>query len=207
MTTPESNSGPAVNAGAFAADLARTYAIKLRTPTPPVPSRILFWLTNSELHVVACYRFGQAAFRVFERNKVAGIAAMVAHRIWNRWTTHIDHAEIHPHAQIGPGLLVMHRHGILVNAVIGSNCVIHQNVTIGQQVAGGDQSVPRIGSNVWIGAGAIITGGITVGDGATISAGSVLSRDVPARSLVAGNPGRVIAADYDNSAMLNYLVS
>ena len=59
---------------------------------------------------------------------------------------------------------------------------------------------------MWIGPGATITGDVTIGDGATISAGSVVSRDVPARALVAGNPGRVIASDYDNSAMLNYRV-
>ena len=59
---------------------------------------------------------------------------------------------------------------------------------------------------MWIGPGVTITGDITIGDGATISAGSVVSRDVPAGALVAGNPGRVIQADYDNSAMLNYRV-
>jgi carbonic anhydrase/acetyltransferase-like protein (isoleucine patch superfamily) len=119
----------------------------------------------------------------------------------------IHHADIDPRAQIGPGLLLMHHTGVFIGpAVIGDNCVLHHNVTIGQRVASGNQGVPRLGNDVWIGPGATITGDVTIGDGATISAGSVVSRDVPARALVAGNPGRVIASDYDNSAMLNYRV-
>ncbi len=49
-----------------------------------------------------------------------------------------------------------------------------------------------VGDDVWIGGGAIILPGVTVGDGAVIGAGSVVTRDVPARTLVAGNPARII---------------
>ncbi|MDQ7991604.1 MAG: DapH/DapD/GlmU-related protein [Propionicimonas sp.] len=191
-------------ASEFSIDLAKMYAIKLSGPEPGIAEKAVFWLLNSDFHVVACYRYGQFADRLRERNRFVGTLAVASHRLWNRWTTHVDHADIHHLSSIGPGLLVMHRHGVMVNATIGDNCVIHQNVTIGQHIAGGDQSVPRIGNNVWIGPGAIITGPITIGDGATISAGTVLSKDVPAGCLVAGNPGRVIAQNYDNAAMLNF---
>jgi maltose O-acetyltransferase len=50
----------------------------------------------------------------------------------------------------------------------------------------------RIGSGVWIGGGAIILPGVTIGDGAVIGAGSVIRRDVPADTLIVGNPARVI---------------
>ena len=49
-----------------------------------------------------------------------------------------------------------------------------------------------IGNNVWIGGGAIICGGVTIGDDTTIGAGSVVTRDVPAAVVAAGNPCRVI---------------
>ncbi|WWC61587.1 uncharacterized protein I303_104171 [Kwoniella dejecticola CBS 10117] len=49
-----------------------------------------------------------------------------------------------------------------------------------------------IGDDCWIGAGATICPGITIGDGVTIGASTVVTRDVPARCVVVGNPGRVI---------------
>lgn len=50
-----------------------------------------------------------------------------------------------------------------------------------------------IGRNVWVGSGCIILPGVTVGDGAVVAAGSVVTRDVPARTIVAGVPARVVA--------------
>ncbi|GHB83358.1 hypothetical protein GCM10010306_092530 [Streptomyces umbrinus] len=50
----------------------------------------------------------------------------------------------------------------------------------------------RIGNDVWIGSHAVLLDGITVADGAVIGAGSVVTKDVPARAVVAGNPARVL---------------
>ena len=49
-----------------------------------------------------------------------------------------------------------------------------------------------IGNNVWIGKNVIILKGVTIGDGAVIGAGSVVVKDVPSKTLVAGNPAKVI---------------
>lgn len=49
-----------------------------------------------------------------------------------------------------------------------------------------------VGRNVWIARGAIILPGVTIGDHAVIGAGAVVTDDVPARTLVAGNPARVV---------------
>jgi acetyltransferase-like isoleucine patch superfamily enzyme len=49
-----------------------------------------------------------------------------------------------------------------------------------------------IGNNVWIGAAATILPGVTIGDGAVVAAGAVVSRSVPANTMAAGVPARVL---------------
>ena len=49
-----------------------------------------------------------------------------------------------------------------------------------------------IGNNVWIGGSVTILAGVTIGDNCTIGAGSVVTRDIPANSVVVGNPARVV---------------
>ncbi|MFL1550955.1 transferase [Pseudomonas sp. ArH3a] len=48
-----------------------------------------------------------------------------------------------------------------------------------------------VGDGCWVGAKSIILGGVTIGDGAIIAAGAVVTRDVPAHTLVAGVPAVV----------------
>ena len=50
----------------------------------------------------------------------------------------------------------------------------------------------HIGSCCFIGANALILGGVKIGDHCVVAAGSVLTKDVPAASLVAGNPAKII---------------
>jgi len=50
----------------------------------------------------------------------------------------------------------------------------------------------HIGSRCFIGARSIIMPGVSIGDNCIVGAGSVVTKDVPANSLVAGNPARVI---------------
>src|SRR4051812_8281770 len=46
----------------------------------------------------------------------------------------------------------------------------------------------KIGDNVWIGMNAVILKGVTIGDNSVVAAGSVVTKDVPANTIVAGNP-------------------
>jgi maltose O-acetyltransferase len=50
----------------------------------------------------------------------------------------------------------------------------------------------RIEDGVWICRAAIVLPGVTVGAGAIVAAGAVAARDVPPRSIVAGNPAKVV---------------
>lgn len=50
----------------------------------------------------------------------------------------------------------------------------------------------EIGSDVWIGAGAMVVDGVELGDGAIVAAGSVVTKSVPAYSIVGGVPAKLI---------------
>lgn len=50
----------------------------------------------------------------------------------------------------------------------------------------------RIGKNVWLGANVTILPGVTIGDGAIIAAGAVVTKDVPANTVAAGVPARIV---------------
>jgi acetyltransferase-like isoleucine patch superfamily enzyme len=50
----------------------------------------------------------------------------------------------------------------------------------------------KISNKVWIGFNSIILKGVTIGEGAIVGAGSVVTKNVPAWTIVAGNPARVI---------------
>ena len=87
----------------------------------------------------------------------------------------------------------------MAKIIIGSNCDISDRVSIfcgtheideiGPRVAGnGIGKDIFIGNGVWIGYGALILPGVKIGDKAVIAAGSVVHKDVPAYTIVGGNP-------------------
>lgn len=52
-----------------------------------------------------------------------------------------------------------------------------------------------IKDNVWIGCNSIIMKGVTIGEGAVVAAGSVVTKDVPPKVVVGGNPAKIIRED------------
>ena len=50
----------------------------------------------------------------------------------------------------------------------------------------------RIGDDIWIGANAVILAGVSIGNHSVVAAGAVVTKDVPAHSLVAGVPAKII---------------
>tara|TARA_B100001093_G_scaffold335854_1_gene320689 strand:+ start:1055 stop:1699 length:645 start_codon:yes stop_codon:yes gene_type:complete len=57
----------------------------------------------------------------------------------------------------------------------------------------------RIGNDVWLGHESVIMPAVSIGNGAIIAARSVVTRDVPAYSIVAGNPARVIRKRFSDA--------
>ena len=65
--------------------------------------------------------------------------------------------------------------------------------TIYDRTKRSDRVTPvKVGDNVWLGDHATILKGVTVGDNSVIAARSVVTRDVPANVIVAGNPAKVV---------------
>ena len=55
----------------------------------------------------------------------------------------------------------------------------------------------RIGRNCFIGGRSLILPGVEIGDNCVVGAGSVVTRSIPPRSLVAGNPARILRSDIE----------
>jgi len=99
--------------------------------------------------------------------------------------------------EIGEGLYIGHFGPTIINGNvrIGRFCNLSQGVTIGQGGRGDKKGTPVLGDRVYVGAHAIVIGKITIGDDAAIGAGAVVTKSVPARGVVVGNPARVISHD------------
>lgn len=54
-----------------------------------------------------------------------------------------------------------------------------------------------IGKNVWVGENARICKGVTVGDNSIVAASAVVTKDIPANCIAAGNPARIVKTDLD----------
>ncbi|ODS24295.1 serine O-acetyltransferase [Candidatus Endobugula sertula] len=102
--------------------------------------------------------------------------------------------DIHPAAKIGKGIMLDHATGIVIGetAVVEDNVSIMQSVTLGGTGKETGDRHPKVREGVVIGAGAKILGNIEIGEGAHVSSGSVVLHSVPARTIVAGVPAKVI---------------
>lgn len=86
--------------------------------------------------------------------------------------------------------------------VIGADCLIGPNVQLLTATHPLDPDPRRarvegakpitLEGNVWLGGGVIVLAGVTIGENSIVGAGSVVTKDVPANVVVAGNPARVI---------------
>ena len=94
------------------------------------------------------------------------------------WLTGI---EIHPGAQLGPGLFIDHGMGTVIGetAEIGQNVTLYHNVTLGGVSWEKVKRHPTLEDHVVVGAGAQVLGPITIGADSRIGANSVVVKDVP----------------------------
>lgn len=110
--------------------------------------------------------------------------------ILNQLNPILTHAVIGRGATFGPGLVILHSIGLVINTGVraGANVIIENGVTIGAEKG----RAPVLGDNVYVGSGARIIGGVTVGNNTRIGANAVVVRDVPADATAVGIPARIV---------------
>lgn len=151
-------------------------------------SRIRYILFTPGFQYIYCFRHASSA-----RNPLSRLFWQVLLR---RCMFHSG-IQIPAGTQIGPGFRISHFGTIVINpaAQIGKNFSIAQGALIGS-AEGKHKGTPVIGDNVIMSANSIVIGGVTVGDYVMIAPGAFVNFDVPAHSIVIGNPGRIIPSDH-----------
>ncbi len=119
-------------------------------------------------------------------------------------------AIIRDQVEIGKNAVIMMGASINIGSVIGEGTMIDMNVVLGGRATVGKNCHIGAGAvlagvieppsakpvvvedNVVVGANAVILEGVTVGQGSVVAAGAIVTEDVPANTVVAGTPARVI---------------
>lgn len=103
-------------------------------------------------------------------------------------------------ATLGPGTQVLAQAVVAADAHLGAACIVNHRASVDHEcvLADGVHIAPgatlcgcvSVGENAMVGAGAVVLPRITIGQNAVVGAGAVVTRDVPAGTVVMGNPGR-----------------
>lgn len=152
----------------------------------PLAHPLIRKLVGMRWHAIRLYRLADRLHAAGHHNLAVLVFA------FNRQLTGV---EIHPGAQFGPGLVIGHTPGIVVNARVrvGADCYLFHGVTLGVR-GESPTDVPTIGDRVKIYPGAKVLGHISIGDDVVIGANALVVRDVPAGSVVMAVPSPITPA-------------
>ena len=135
-----------------------------------------------------------SVYRIAHALHVLGVPLMP--RIMTEWAHSRTGCDIHPAADIGPGLFIDHATGVVIGAtaVVGARVRLYQGVTLGAislprdssgQFIRSQKRHPTVESGVTIYANATILGGETViGEGSVIGGSVFITKSVAPRSRV-----------------------
>ncbi|MFT3925798.1 MAG: serine acetyltransferase [Myxococcales bacterium] len=119
------------------------------------------------------------------------LLVLAPQKLFNQYFHIVYQLDISPHAEIGPGLTLIHPRNVLIGGCkIGKNCLIFQEVTLGMDA--NSLVFPELGDDVDIYAGARVIGEIRLGNGVKVGANCVVSQSVPDGCTVVVAKNRVI---------------
>lgn len=144
---------------------------------------------NKGKMIVLCYRI--ANYITVSNNVFIKIFGLPFVKFYHWVFIWLMGVEIPNGTKIGSGLQVWHGVGLIINpeVTIGDNVLLRQTTTIGNKYA--NSKCPRIGNNVEVGAHCVIIGDVEIGDNVIIGAGTIVTKSVPANSIVYGNPMKI----------------
>jgi serine O-acetyltransferase len=155
---------------------------------------------KSELEIFLLYPGPKAVFFHRISNWLYNFNFFFFARAFAEFSRFITGIEIHPGAKIGRRLVIDHGMGVVIGetAVVGDDCIIFHGVTLGGVKFDPVKRHPTVGNHVMIGAGVKILGPVVVGDYVKIGANAMVTKDVPSRMTVIGNPAQMKPLEQSN---------
>jgi sugar O-acyltransferase (sialic acid O-acetyltransferase NeuD family) len=103
-------------------------------------------------------------------------------------------------ASLGAGTQVLAQAVVAADAVVGAACILNHKASVDHECRVGDGvhlapgatlcGLVTLQAHVMVGAGAVVLPRLTIGENSFVGAGAVVTRDVPADTIVVGNPAR-----------------
>lgn len=149
-------------------------------------------------------RTAKAIMKFNTTGNKAFVKDIFGYEIGNSTLTPPFYCEYGENIKIGKNVFINFNCSVLSCALveIGDNCFIGPNVQLYTAIHPIDPEQRRkvvltakpikIGKDCWLGGGVIVLPGVEIGEGSTIGAGSVVTKNIPARCVAAGNPCRIL---------------
>ena len=111
-----------------------------------------------------------------------------------KFMSYKTHIQIPARTKIDEGFYIGHTGRVIIHpdAKLGKNMNVGTGVTIGYENRGERKGAPTFDGECWIGTNSVIVGNIKIGEDVMIAPLTFVNFDVPAHSIVIGNPAKII---------------